>query len=151
MEFVKALFGQRVYLDANIFIYAYESHPRFIQEVTALFEATERGDIQAVTSELTLAEVLVRPIQNKNRAAQKAYKQAIQNSPHLVVCPMRADILIEAARLRATAQLTLPDAIHAATARISGCKAVVTNDAQFATVLGINTILLSQVIQPEGR
>jgi len=146
MEFVKALFGQRVYLDTNIFIYAYEAHPRFVEEVTALFQSIERGEIQAVTSELTLAEVLVRPIQNKNRTAQRAYRQALQNSAHLIVFPVRAEILVEAARLRATAQLTLPDAIHAATARISNCKFVLTNDEQFATVLGINTILLSQVV-----
>lgn len=146
MEFVKLLFGQRIYLDTNIFIYAYEAHARFIEPVTALFEAIEHGEIRAVTSELTLAEVLVRPIQNRNRSAQKAYRQALQTSPHLIVCPMRTPILIEAARLRATAQLTLPDAIHAATARACGCQFVLTNDEHFATTPGINGLLWSQIV-----
>ena len=146
MEFVTALFGQRVYLDTNIFIYAYEAHARFLAPVTALFESIESGEIRAVTSELTLAEVLVRPIQNRNRSAQKAYREALQNSPHLVVCPMNTAILIEAARLRALAQLTLPDAIHAATARACNCKFVVTNDENFATTPGVNALLLSQIV-----
>ncbi len=145
MEFLKTLRGQRVYLDTNIFIYAYEAHPQFLAVVTALFKTIESGDMQAVTSELTLAEVLVRPIQNRNRSAQHAYKQALQNSAHLIVHPMRADILTEAARLRATAGLTLPDAIHAATARASGCKFIITNDEQFKTLTGIKVVLLPRL------
>jgi predicted nucleic acid-binding protein len=145
MEFLRALSGQRVYLDTNIFIYAYEAHPSYVHVLTRLFEAIERGDVRAVTSELSLAEVLVMPIKNKNRSAQKAYRQALQNSANLVVHPINRDILAEAARLRATSQLTLPDAIHVTTARAARCYFVVTNDAQFSTALGIRVVLLSEI------
>lgn len=88
MEFIKTLFGQRVYLDTNIFIYAYEAHPRFIGAVTDLFAEIEKGNIRAVTSELTLAEVLVMPIFNKNRKAQRLYRQALRNSGNFLVHPI---------------------------------------------------------------
>lgn len=146
MEFLKSFFGQRIYLDTNIFIYAYEAHPPFLEVLRALFEAIERGEIRAVTSELTLAEALVRPIQNRNRAAQRAYQFAIQNSANLVVHPLSRSILLEAARLRAVSGLALPDAIHAATARAARCQFVLTNDAGFAATLGINLVLLSSLV-----
>ncbi len=52
----------RVYLDTNIFIYALEGYPTFRAVLTTLFAALDRGDLVAVTSELTLAEALVKPL-----------------------------------------------------------------------------------------
>ena len=50
-----------VYLDANIFIYALEGYPDFQARITILLEAMDHQEIEALTSELTLAEVLVKP------------------------------------------------------------------------------------------
>jgi predicted nucleic acid-binding protein len=56
-------------------------------------------------------------------------------------------VLREAARLRATiAGLRAPDAIHAATALLSGCALFVTNDAGFKRVPGLPLVVLDDVI-----
>jgi len=44
-----------VYLDANIFIYALEGYPDFQARITILLEAMDHQEIEALTSELTLA------------------------------------------------------------------------------------------------
>lgn len=61
MVVLNAIRGGRVYLDTNIFIYALEGYADFIDDLTELFASIDAGNIRAVTSELTLAEVLVRP------------------------------------------------------------------------------------------
>jgi len=53
--------GTTAYLDTNLFIYAVEGYEPEEAFVRALFLALEGGEFAAVTSELTLAEVLVRP------------------------------------------------------------------------------------------
>ena len=57
MVILNAIRGERVYLDTNIFIYALEGYPDFVDELTELFESLDAGNLSAVTSELTLAEV----------------------------------------------------------------------------------------------
>ena len=63
--------GEGLYLDTNIFIYALEGYPKFIASVRALFAAIDEGRIRAVTSELTLAESLVKPMMDGNIILQK--------------------------------------------------------------------------------
>jgi predicted nucleic acid-binding protein len=140
--------NKRIYLDTNIWIYALEGFPAFVEELAALFQSIDQGIFMAVISELTLAEVLVKPMQNKNLAQQNTYQQAITSNPHLQVIPVQRDLLISAAQLRMSANLKLPDAIHAATALISQCSILLTNDAKFQNVSGLQTIILSQAIAP---
>jgi predicted nucleic acid-binding protein len=71
---VSAELGQRVYLDANIFIYAVEGFAAHAASIQALLAAMDAGEIIAVTSELTVAEVLVKPLKDQNQAVQQAYK-----------------------------------------------------------------------------
>ncbi len=47
-------------------MYALEGYPAFQPILTPLFETIDCGDIQAVTSELTLAEVLVKPLLDRS-------------------------------------------------------------------------------------
>ena len=137
--------GKLVYLDTNIWIYALEGYPEFIQDLTQLFQSIEQGNLSAVTSELSLAEALVKPFQNQDLAQQTTYKQAINNSQNLIVVPVSRQVLIEAAKLRAVVNIKLPDAIHAATALLTQCSTFLTNDQRFESVPGLSVILLSQI------
>ena len=61
--------------------------------------------------------------------------------------PITQTILRAAARLRAsTAGLRTPDAIHAATAFVTGCKLFLTNDNGFRRVSGLNVAILDEVL-----
>lgn len=135
----------RIYFDTNIFIYALEGYPAFRSVLTDLFDALDRRDFLAVTSELTLAEALVKPLLDQHAERQAAYLQLLQPSASLQMVPVSREILIAAASLRAEASIKLPDAIHAATAQFTGCTHVLTNDTHFPTFPGLNRLLLSQL------
>ena len=96
MGFVSSLTGSALYIDTNIFIYAFEGFPEYADKLRELFEAIDSGTITAVTSELTLAELLVKPFMDANTQRQSFYRDTIQNSDLLSVCPVSRDILIEA-------------------------------------------------------
>lgn len=72
--------GQRVYLDTNVFVYAVEGYPHFAEELRALFHAIDHGQLAAVTSELTLAEVLVKPLADKNDDLWRLYESTLWTS-----------------------------------------------------------------------
>lgn len=145
MGLIEALAGRRTYLDANVFIYAFEGHAVFASPLQALF-ATGLGGPALVTSELTLAEVLVRPLREGRVDLTTLYHRRLHPQPGLTVAPVARAVLVEAARLRAAfPTLRLPDAIHAATASLHGCGVLLTNDTRLATVPGVAVVLLSEV------
>ena len=124
--------GQRLYVDTNIFIYALEGLAPWADMALELFESIESGACFAVTSELSLAECLVRPIRLGRKDVVQAYLGLLRNRNFLAVVPITREILLEAARRRAGSSLRLPDAIHAATAAYWSCTRVLTYDDRFA-------------------
>lgn len=52
---------ERVGLDTNLFIYFLEDHPRYGAWCASLFDLIDRGRTPAVTSTVTLLELLVQP------------------------------------------------------------------------------------------
>jgi len=61
------------------------------------------------------------------------------------VVPVSREVLIAAAHLRADANLKLPDAIHVATAQLTGCEQFLTNDTHVPTLRGFTVRLLSEL------
>ncbi|MEH1926024.1 type II toxin-antitoxin system VapC family toxin [Nostoc sp.] len=76
------------------------------------------------------------------------YKQLISNSQNLTVISVSRQVLIEAAQLRASINIKLPDAIHAATALLTQCSTFLTNDQHFRSVPELSVILLSEINSP---
>lgn len=122
------LTGATVYLDTNVFVYAVEGFPEYQEFLKELFDRIERSEITAVTSELTLAEVLVKPLELGRHDIVAFYDEMLQTSDRLVVAPIEREILVNAAEYRATLNISLPDAIHVATAVNSGCSILLSND-----------------------
>jgi len=105
----------------------------------------DAGEIVAGTSELTLAEVLVKPLKDQNRAVQQAYKTFLLPTAALEVIAINRELLEEAAPVRATTSLKLPDAIHFATALRQQCDSFLTNDDLFKTVGSPKINILSEL------
>jgi predicted nucleic acid-binding protein len=146
MGLLNAIQGDRIYLDTNVWIYAVESYPAFIRELTDFFQRVDQNQYVALTSELSLAETLVKPIKDNDHARQEAYKRAIVNRHNVFVVPILRELLIDAAQVRAETGLKLPDAIHATTAVQARCTTFVTNDAQLKKLSNLHVVLLSEVI-----
>ncbi|MBI3799662.1 MAG: PIN domain-containing protein, partial [Deltaproteobacteria bacterium] len=90
----------------------------------------------------SLAECLVKPLELGQSSIVQTYLGFLQPRRFLTIVPITRDLLIEAAKLRATTRLKLPDAIHAATARWQNCTFFVTNDDRFRVVPGIQMLHL---------
>ena len=131
MGLLTTLQGDRIYFDVNVWIYGLEGYPDFVADLTALFQTIEQGRLTAVTSELSLAEALVKPMKDQN----------------VEILPVDRNILIKAAQLRTQNKLKLPDAIHLATAIASNCSTFLTNDQGFQNVTQLPVIILSKVIR----
>ncbi len=139
--------SKKVYLDANPFIYAVEGFAVVDAEIQTLFAAADRGELVIVTSEQTLSEVLVKPYQIQDAPLIAEYEGLLGSTPTLEVQPITRDILKSAAKIRAVEKkLRLPDAIHAATARLSQCDAFITNDANFKTFTGLTVVYLKEFL-----
>jgi len=117
-----------VYFDTNIFIYAIDGHEEYKDLLQQIFEHIIENKMLVVTSELTLAECLVKPMKDANQAAVEQFKQHIKSSEFLKVKSISRNILIRSAEIRNTLGLKLPDAIHMATAIEQGCKTFISND-----------------------
>ncbi|MBT9317424.1 type II toxin-antitoxin system VapC family toxin [Leptothoe spongobia] len=146
MGLLESLQGNRIYIDTNIWIYALEGYSAFRADLMQLFEQIQSGTLIGVTSELTLAELLVQPCRDGNPDQQALYKKAIVNRKNFLVVPIFRDLLIDAASIRGNTQLKLPDAIHTATALKAECTSFLTNDRQFKKLTDIPVVLISEVI-----
>jgi predicted nucleic acid-binding protein len=146
MGLLDAIQGPRVYLDTNVFIYGIEGFEQFEDGIDALFSAVDQGNIEAVTSELTRAEALVKPFREGNTPLQQIYREVLQNRASFHLVPIARSLLVESARLRASTRLRLPDAIHLASAREMGCSTLVTNDDGFKAAPETHVVILSEVV-----
>jgi len=135
-----------VYLDANCFIYSVERIDPYRAILDSLWRAVSFGQITIVTSELTLLEVLVKPLKEGNATVAASYRAVLRHSPDVRMAPITQVVLEEAANLRATQGLKTPDALHAATALLNGCTLFVTNDSAFRRVSDLTVAILSETI-----
>lgn len=107
---------ERISLDTNVFIYFLEDHPRYGCWCGSLFDLIERGHNPAVTSTITLLELLVQPYRDqKEELAQKIFALT-STYPKLEWVPVTMNLADRAAELRARYRLSTPDAIQLATA-----------------------------------
>jgi len=139
--------GEKVYLDANFFIYVLEEVEPWVEAARRVLAALDAGTCFGVTSELSLAECLVKPLELGRADVVQTFQAFLRDSRFFSVVPITRELLTEAARLRAISRIKLPDAIHAATALQRGCTSFVTNDDRL-TIPGIKVLgwdALSQV------
>lgn len=115
-------------LDTMVFSYHMSDHPRYAPLTTLVLEAIESGDVAGLTTTLTLAELLTVPAQSSDRRAMREYEFYLTHFPNLHILPLDISLAREAARVRATTRLRMPDAIQVAAACLSGADAIITND-----------------------
>jgi predicted nucleic acid-binding protein len=140
---------RRLYLDANVFIYAIEGSAEVSNPLHELFGLLRSRNGAGVTSELTLAEVLPKA----NSAQRRNYLDLLIRSRIFDLHPVSREILIETAEYRKFALTPkLPDAIHLVTAIRAGCRTILSADSRLKlpegyTALRPNPENLSRLIR----
>jgi uncharacterized protein len=135
-----------IYLDANCFIYSVERIDPYRAILDTLWQALSTGQIKAVTSELTLLEVLIKPLKAGDVTTATIFRTVLRHTPDVQMLPITQVVLEEAARLRAVLGLKTPDALHAATALLNDCTLFVTNDNVFRRVSGLSVTVLHEIV-----
>ncbi|MCM2473637.1 type II toxin-antitoxin system VapC family toxin [Rhizobium sp. CG5] len=120
----------KIYLDTNLFIMAFENRGRESGLISDIFAAVAMSSAQVfATSELTLSELIVKPLRAKDEGAVAQYGALIRSSAWLDVRQVVRDVLVVAAMLRTeNSAVKLPDAIHLSTAFAAGCSHILTDD-----------------------
>ena len=136
---------ERISLDTNVFIYFLEDHPRYGFWCGALFDLIERGHNPAVTSTVTLLELLVQPYRaQQEELAQKIFALT-STYPKLEWVPLTMNLADQAAELRARYRLSTPDAIQLATAIGHKATRFYGNDRGLRRVKEIECILVDDL------
>ena len=136
----------KIYLDANCFIYSVERIDPYRAVLDTLWQAVSVGQILVVTSELTLLEVLVKPLKAGDFTTAGIFRTVLRHSPDVQMFPITQTVLEEAAMLRATVGIKTPDALHVATALLNGCTLLVTNDSAFRRMPDLSVTVLSEIV-----
>ena len=132
---------ERVYLDTNVIIGITETQSGMADGQKGLVNALLNRKLVGVTSEISLAECLVKPIKENDQALVDLYMELFSDESGLVISSIDRLILIEAAQVRARDKIKLPDAVHFATAQLSGCNTFITNDKRLASLWGKNSLI----------
>jgi predicted nucleic acid-binding protein len=124
---------RKVAMDTNCFIYYLEDSP-FATSLGQLFTEIESGSITAVTSALTVTELMTGLYQQQDRRAAEEYRMTLANFPHLQFRSVDFSIADKAAELRSRFRLKTPDAIQLATAIVDKADVFVTGDKHFQDI-----------------
>ncbi len=131
-EFRQQLAGLRlIALDTMVFIYHLADHPRYAPLTTVVLEAVEAGQLAALTTTITLAEILTAPAKAGDRRALQDYDLYLTRFPNLRIVPLDVALARETALVRGATGLRTPDAVQVAAARLAGADAILTNDRRW--------------------
>jgi len=136
---------RRLGFDTAPVIYFVEAHPEYDMRITPTFERIEQGELEGITSVITLMEVLVQPIRLNRIDLASRYRQLLLDSERFSTLPITIEVAERAAELRARYNLRTPDALQVAAAIVRRCEAFLTNDARLKRVAEIRVLTLEEL------
>jgi uncharacterized protein len=141
--------GQRVYFDTNILIYVLENSAGYVDVCLPFFAAVADDSIVGCTGEITLSELLVKPMRSNDMISMAKIRSLFDEGYFETFAHNRASLEL-AAHLRATQGLRMIDAIHTAAAIQGNCKFMLTHDKQInRQVRGIEIVdIATWLVQP---
>ena len=137
---------RRIALDTGVFIYQLEANAKYLSLTDAVFAWVERTGHEAVTSTITMTELLVPSYRDNNEHRVDEFYGLLSTYPNLRWIAPDLEAADIAARLRATYKLRTPDALQAATAIRAQATGLITNDPIFLRVVEFETAVLDQFL-----
>jgi len=134
---------KKVGIDSMCFIYHFEGNKAYGEIVKYLFSQLQKNKLTAVTSTLTLAEILSFEKLQEDRVLFEETKTRLRQTPNLEIISVDAVISEIAAILKYKYSIALPDAIQIATGVVSGQEAIITNDRGLQKIKEIKMIILN--------
>ena len=135
----------KIFLDTAPVIYFVEKNPRYGEIAGVVFSLIDNGSLSAITSPVTLAECLTLPYRLRQTDLINAFVELLVNDDNVRFVPLDDQIAGKAAELRAHYNLPLPDSFQIATAILSDCETVLTNDAAWKKITEIKAVVLDEM------
>jgi predicted nucleic acid-binding protein len=123
-----------IYLDTNAIVQLIERRDAALRSFMIRVNAAGR---RFVTSELTLAELLVKPIEWGDNELCETYEELLSDVGLVRAYPVDRAILRQSAALRASLGGNLPDTVHLATAVALGCDSIISSDRRMKLPQGL--------------
>jgi predicted nucleic acid-binding protein len=137
---------RRIAVDANAFIYLFETPGPLARATGAILDAAELGKVTVVVSTMVLAEIAVGPAAVRDETLIERYADAVRGARGVQVVPLTAEIAIDVGIIRGRHRVQIPDAVHLATARHAGATAIVTNDERMPALSHIEVVRLADLV-----
>jgi predicted nucleic acid-binding protein len=137
---------RRIALDTSVFIYQLEANAPYLVLTDHIFSCLERPDYTAITSTITMTELLVQPYRELDEYRVDEFYGLLSAYPNLDWIWPDLEIADLAARFRALHRLKTPDAIQAATAADGGATGFITNDPVFERIGAFETLVLDNAL-----
>ena len=151
MAWTDELRGQVVGLDTAPLIYYVERNPTYVDTVRPFFAALTAGEFRAVTSILTLSEVLVEPMRRNDTRLAAHYRAILLHTPGLATMRVSRRIAERATAIRAAhRRVRLPDAVQLATALIGRADFFLTNDIALPSLPGLKMLVVEDLLGESG-
>jgi predicted nucleic acid-binding protein len=145
MKLQTALSGVSVLaVDSPAVIYFIERFPAHVDVLRELFSQVDRGQIHAVSSVVTLTEVLTMPKRLGDSTLESKYRR-LASSRNFALVPIDERIADWGATLRARHNLRTPDALQIAAGIVHGCQAFVTTDHGLRRVTELRVLVLDDL------
>jgi predicted nucleic acid-binding protein len=137
---------RRIALDTSIFIYRLAPNPKYLPCTDLIFSWLERPESSAITSTITMTELLVLPFRNGDEQQADEFYGLLSTYPNLNWIAPSLEIAVLAANIRAIHRLQTPDALQAATAINEHATGLITNDSIFERIQGVQTLVLDTLL-----
>mgnify|MGYP001567559551 CR=1 FL=1 len=136
-----------VFLDTSAFIYHVEKHSDYFPLTNELFAAIDRGEKLAITSPVTVVEVLTKPFEKHDLAVVEEYRKRLLLHPQVKSRSIDNEVATEAARIRANFGIKkTPDALQLAVAKLERAQVFLTNDKELKRFTEIQVVLSSECL-----
>ena len=146
MGLVDELRGSRICIDTAPFIYFIEKDPKYLSIVRPIFAEIDAEKIDALTSTITLLEVLVLPFKTKNESLAEKYREILLYAEGLTTFEISHEVSELSSKLRAKYLIRTPDAIQIAVGIVYGADAFLTNDSDLKKVNDIRVVILEDFL-----
>lgn len=146
MGLADRLAGSEISIDTAPFIYFIERNEAYLDVMKPMFAEIDAGRIRALTSTVTLLEVLVHPFRMNNTSLAEKYREILLYSEGIITYEIINEISETAAKLRAKYSIKAPDALQIATGIFYGTDCFLTNDGDLKRVNDIEILVLGDFV-----
>ena len=146
MGLVDEVRGQRICIDTAPIIYFIEHHAKYQNIIRPVFAEIASGNIEAITSTITLLEVPVHPLRTGDETLAEKYRDILLSSEGLTTFEIFHEVSEMASRLRAKYSIRTPDAIQIAVENLYHATKFLTNDPNLRKVSDIKILVLDDYL-----